>query len=291
MKLLRPAPALPMTLPLALFAVTAQAQDIDHSHHGMAAPVATSTEDQVGNDPPPPVATDYAADRLFPLDRMEAAREVLLAEGRFRTSTLRIERLEYRAHGGRDGYAFEAEAWTGGDINRFVLAVAGEGEFGHDPEQIETSAFLRHAIDPFFNLEVGVRHDIHPSPQRTYAVAGISGLAPYWVEVQGHVFLSDRGDAHVRIEAEHDMRITQKLILQPAIEVDFALQDVPELGIGSGFETIELGGRLRYQIDRRFAPYAGVHWERKLGATADLARLGGEDPSSLTVLFGIRTWF
>lgn len=280
-----------LALVLALIAVPAAAQEIDHSQHGAAAPAATDAESQVGNEPPPPVATDYAADRTFPADHMVPARASLRKEGRFRTSTLRIDRFEYRALDGRDGYAFEAQAWTGDDIDRFVLDAAGEGEFDHDPERLDVSALWRHAIDPFFNLELGVRHDFHPAPQRTYAVAGISGLAPYWIEVQGQLLLSNKGDAHVRIEAEHDMRITQRLILQPALEVDFALQDVSELGIGSGIEKFELGARLRYQVNRKLAPYVGVHWERKLGGTADLAQSEGEEASSIAVLFGIRTWF
>lgn len=280
-----------LALLLALVACPAAAQEIDHSQHGVAAAAATGTQEQVGNEPPPPVATDYAADRLFPADRMEPARAALLEEGRFSTSTLRIDRLEYRALDGRNGYAMEAQAWTGGDIDRFVFDVSGEGEFGHDPESLEVSALWRHAIDPFYNLELGVRHDFHPTPQRNYVMAGVSGLAPYWIEVQGHLFLSDKGDAHVRIEAEHDMRITQRLIFQPAIEVDFALQDVPELGIGAGPETLEMGARLRYQVSRKFAPYVGAHWERKLGSTADFARSQGDHASSFAVLFGIRTWF
>lgn len=278
---------------IALTAFPAAAQEVDHSQHGSVQPaIVDGSEDaEVGNEPPPPVATDYAADRVFPRDRMEAARDLLLAEGRFRTSTLRIDQLEYRARDGRDGYAWEAEAWTGGDIDRFVLTTAGEGEFGHDPETLEVSALWRHAIDPWFNLELGVRHDFHPAPQRTYAVAGIAGLAPYWIEVEGQVLVSNKGDVHARIEAEHDMRITQKLILQPLLEVDFALQDVPELGIGAGIEKFELGARLRYRVTRKFAPYAGVHWERKLGGTADYARSEGEDASSFALLFGISTWF
>lgn len=276
---------------LALPAVPAAAQEVDHSKHLAADPAPQASDAEVGNAPPPPVATDFPADRFYRNDRMEQARWALLREGRFRTSTLRIDRLEYRATKGRNGYALEAQAWTGGDIDRFVLDIAADGEFGHDPEAVEASALWRHAIDPWYNLELGVRHDFHPGPQRTYAVAGVAGLAPYWIEVQGQFLLSEKGDAHVRIELEHDMRITQKLILQPAAEIDVAFQDVPELDIGAGFEKLELGARLRYQVDRRFAPYLGVHWERKLGGTAAIARRAGEPASAVSALFGIRTWF
>lgn len=279
-----------LALLLALTAFPAAAQEVDHSLHGQS-DAADGQAAEVGYAPPPAVATDYAADRVFPAAQMEPSRAALLNEGRFRTSTLRIDRLEYRAVNGRDGYAWEAKAWTGGDIDRFVLASEGEGEFAHRPESAEVLAYWSHAIDPWFNLELGLRHDFRPAPQRTYAVAGISGLAPYWIEVGGQLMVSDKGDAHVRVEVEHDMRLTQRLILQPAVELDFAMQDVPELGIGAGIEKFELGARLRYQVTRKLAPYLGVHWERKLGGTADFARADGEKASAISVLLGIRTWF
>ncbi len=280
----------PLALLLALVAIPAAAQEMDHSQHTAGQPPA-GEETEVGQEAAPPVATDHAADRLFPVQRMEPARAALLKEGRFRASTLKIDRLEYRAVDGRDGFAWEAQAWTGGDTDRFVLSTEGEGEFGHQPETLEVSAFWHRAIDPYFNLELGVRHDFHPAPQRTYAVAGIAGLAPYWIEVDAQLLISNKGDVHARIEAEHDMRLTQKLILQPAIEIDIAMQDVPELDIGGGIEKIELGARLRYQVNRKLAPYVGVHWERKLGGTANFARAAGEKISGVSLLFGIRTWF
>src|SRR3546814_2211541 len=92
------------------------------------------------------------------------------------------------------------------------------------------------------------------------AVVGMDGLAPYWFEVGAQAFLSDKGDAHLRLEGSYDQRITQRLILQPAAEIDIAAQDVPELGIGSGLSDVELGLRLRYEFAREFAPYVGVNW-------------------------------
>lgn len=105
------------------------------------------------------------------------------------------------------------------------------------------------------------------------------------------MFVSTRGDAHARLEASYDQRITQRLILQPAMEVNVAAQDVPELGIGSGLSDIELGLRLRYEFAREFAPYVGVNWERKLGDTARYAQRVGDDPAATSLVMGLRFWF
>ena len=150
--------------------------------------------------------------------------------------------------------------------------------------------FRSHAIGPWWDLQTGVRHDF-TGPDRTYAVIGVQGLAPYLFEVDAAAFLSHKGDVTARIEAELDQRITQRLILQPRAEVNLAAQDVPELGIGSGLDKAEIGLRLRYEISREFAPYIGVEQEWKAGRSADYARAAGEDASVTNFVVGVRFWF
>jgi len=62
-------------------------------------------------------------------------------------------------------------------------------------------------------------------------------------------------------------------------------------GIGSGISSIEVGVRIRYELRREFAPYAGVAWVNKLGETGDLAKAAGEDANEIQVLAGLRIWF
>ena len=216
---------------------------------------------------------------------------MLKESGGMAFSQFMLDRLEYRMGKGADGYHWEGEGWIGGDINRFAFKTEGEGAFGGPLERAEVQALYSRAIDPWFNLEAGVRHDIRPDPRRTYAVVGIEGLAPYWFEVSAQAFLSNRGDAHLRLEGSYDQRISQRLILQPAAEINVAAQDVPELGIGSGVSDVELGLRLRYEFAREFAPYVGVNWERKLGDTARFARADGERASATSLVMGVRFWF
>jgi copper resistance protein B len=248
-----------------------------------------------GVAPPPPAAysgPDHAADAVFGSAEMAAAREQLRKEhGAMTTSKVLIDLLEVRIRDGRDGYAVDAQAWYGGDINRLWLKAEGEGEFGHKPESIEAQALWSHALDPWFNLQTGVRYDFRPDPERTHLVLGIQGLAPYWFEVDGALFLSNKGDLTARVEAEYDQRITQRLILQPRVEVDLAAQDVPDLGIGTGLSHAEAGLRLRYEFVPEVAPYVGVSYERAFGDTARYARAEGEDTDGWSFVVGLRTWF
>lgn len=263
---------------------------MDHSmHHGMAH--SSDPSDAPGDAAAPPVPKDYAADAIFGQSVMARSRGDMLAEMRFHTTALAFDSLEYRSHEGRDGYRVEGAAWTGGDTDRAVLAFEGEGSFGEAPESLQVDAYWSHALNPWYNLQLGVRHDFQPNPERSYALLGIQGVMPYWIEMEAQLFVSNKGDVHISATAAHDIRVTQRFVIEPELEIDAAMQDVPELGIGSGLEVIELAARARYEIQRNFAPYVGVAWERKLGGSARFARAEGEDPSVLSLLAGLRLWF
>ncbi|MCP1471791.1 copper resistance protein B [Sphingobium sp. OAS761] len=259
------------------------------AHAGHAMPGAPPT---IRAGTPPPIPTDHAADALYDPARMARARAALRREnGGMAFSQLMIDRAEYRAGKGADGYHWEGEGWIGGDIDRLAVKSEGEGQVDGSLERAEVQLLYSRAINPWWNLLAGVRHDIRPQPQRSYATIGIEGLAPYFFELEAQAFLSDKGEAHLRLEGSYDQRITQRLILQPAAEVNIAAQTVPELGIGAGLSTVELGLRLRYEIVREFAPYVGVNWERKVGGTARMARADGDGVSATSLVMGARFWF
>lgn len=262
-----------------------------HAGHDMAG--MTAPEPPVG---PPPAAAfkgpENAADTVYGAAGMQASRAFLLTteHGGMTTSKLLVDQLETRVRNGRDGYFVNAEGWHGGDIDKLWLKTEIEGDYGRKPDQAEFQALWSHAIDPWFNLQTGVRLDATPRT-RGRLVLGVEGLAPYWWEVNAAAFVSDKGDVTARAEAEHDLRITQKLILQPRAELNFALQDIQRERVGAGFSNIEVGARLRYQLAPNFAPYVGLVYERALGRTARFLRARREDPGGLQFALGLRTWF
>lgn len=244
-----------------------------------------------GDAPAPAAPEPSYADRVWGRDAMIGSRNTLRREhggGTFSQVMLDIAELQIRQ--GREGYRWEGEGWFGGDINRLVVKTEGEGTFGEAVDDAEAQALYSRAIGPYFNLQGGVRHDFE-SKARTYAAFGIEGLAPYWFEVEAHAFVSTKGDVLGRLAANYDQRITQRLILQPRVEFNLAAQDVRESGIGSGLSDAEFDLRLRYEIAREFAPYVGISHSRKTGRTADFARAAGEDPSSTSLVLGVRAWF
>ncbi|WP_322965106.1 copper resistance protein B [Sphingomonas fuzhouensis] len=265
--------AMPQTDPMP------QGMTMDHGamHHG------AMPQQAVGNAPPPPPPTDRAADRFYdPALMARADKQMRMEHGGMRFSQVLFNLAEVQLRDGRDSYRWDGEGWFGGDIHRLVVKTEGEGAFRDRIGAAEVQALYARAIDPYWNLQAGVRQDIGAGPRRTYAVVGIEGLAPYWFDVEGALFLSDKGEVLARAEAWVDQRITQRAILQPRMEVNLAAQDVPEQRIAAGVSSIELGLRLRYEIAREFAPYVGVNWERRYGP----ARGGGA-----ALALGIRTWF
>jgi len=294
-----------MTMPMATPAPTPAPPDPQAAHDiqgmgDMPMPAATTeatgavsgTDLKLGSKSPPPVATDRPADRFFDSRAMAAAQANLLGEhGGMSFHKILFNLAEYQAREGRDGYRWDASAWFGGDIDRLALKSEGEGSFGAPIEHGEVQALWSHALDPYWNVQGGIRQDFGKGPDRTYASIGIEGLAPYWFELGASAFVSSKGDLLARLEGDIDQRITQRLILQPRVELNFAAQDIPENRIGSGLSNAELGLRLRYEVRREFAPYIGISYDRKVGDTARYARVDGERTQATSLVLGIRTWF
>ncbi len=263
----------------------------DHSGHEMPEPSGVGTDASPGNTPPPPIAHDRAADRYFGAEVMAAAEAAMMGgHGSAQYSKLAFDLAEYQVHDGKDGYRWEAEAWFG-DLDRLVIKSKGEGAFGEGLDHGEAQALYSKALDPWWNLQAGVRQDLAPGPVRTHATVGIEGRAPYQFELQAAAFLSHRGELTARVEGSYDQRITQRLILQPRAELDFSAQDIADYHLGSGLTSAELGLRLRYEIRREFAPYLGVSWTRAVGETADIARFKGQGVSSTSLVLGLKSWF
>jgi len=201
------------------------------------------------------------------------------------------DRLEYQRREEADTALWDLQAWWGGDYNKAWLKTEGEWRDGPGLESAELQLLFSRAIASYWDLQAGIRHDFEPDPDTSYLTFGLQGLAPYLFHVDLAGFISEDGDLSARAEVEYDLRITQRWILQPRLELDAAFNDVPEREISSGVTALEAGLRLRYEIRPEFAPYLGIEYSRAYGASADAERDEGFSAGGWGFILGLRAWF
>jgi len=201
-----------------------------------------------------------------------------------------FDQLEWQGGNGPAGLSWDTNGWIGRDVNRFWFRTEGEGYEDH-LESAQAHALYGRAIHPWWDIVVGLRQDVGPGPNRTWAAVGIQGLAPYWFEIEATGYLGAGGRTHFRLEAEYDLLLTNRLILQPLTEAEIYGKSDPALGIGAGLSSLDAGLRVRYEIRREFAPYIGITWKRRFFGTADRAAAAGEDISTARLALGLRLWF
>jgi len=219
---------------------------------------------------------------------LPSQRQVVLAD---ETSFvgLWMDRFEYVDHENDEGAEMEGFAWMGDSYRRVLLQVQVETIEG-DVEEGEVDLLYSHAVSPFWDIRAGMHRSFGEHADRDWATVGLKGLAPYWFEVDAALHLGDNGHTAFDLEVEYELLLTQRLVLQPRIDIKAFGKSDAELGRGSGLSTIKTGVRLRYEFDRQFAPYVGVERVKKFGETADLLRMALDRTETHWVL-GLRYWF
>jgi copper resistance protein B len=200
-----------------------------------------------------------------------------------------LDQFEGRFGGKDSSFRWEGEAWAGTDTNRVYFRSEGEITDGRMEDGQQELLYAR-PISPYFNLQGGVRYDLDSYPGRGWAAFGIEGLAPLFFHVSATGYASDEGHLAAKLEGSYDLLLTQRLILEPQIEINLYSKNDPARRIGSGLSELDTGLRLRYEISRKFAPYVAVTYQNKFGKTADFSRSDGEKPSDLRFTVGVRVW-
>ncbi|MEO5822348.1 MAG: copper resistance protein B [Vicinamibacteraceae bacterium] len=200
-----------------------------------------------------------------------------------------FDQLEWTG-AGDGGPGWDSTTWIGGDVNRLWLRSEGES---HDRrvENAFVDALWGRRIARWWDVVAGVRQDFRPGPAQTWVGGGVQGLAPYFFDVQATGYVGAHGRTLARLEAEYELLLTNRLILQPLVEAELHGKSDPDRLVGAGLSTIEGGLRLRYELRRELAPFIGVTWTRSFFGTADFARAAGEDVSSARIAVGVRAWF
>jgi copper resistance protein B len=258
--------------------------DSSMDHSGMD-PAAMGQGTPTAGLPKTPIPVPTAADRAAAAP--PAGGHPMHGEGVH--SLVLFNRLEAFDADPGSGLAWEGEAWIGTDLDRLWLRTEGERHDGRTGGDVE--ALYGRAVARWWDVVVGIRHDLGPGPSQDFLAVGAMGVAPYKFEVAATAYAGRGGQGALRLEAEYDVLLTNRLVLQPLVEADAYRRTDPSRGIGSGLATAEAGLRLRYEVTRRFAPYAGLVREWAFGRTAALRRAEGEAASDTRLVAGVRVWF
>jgi copper resistance protein B len=200
-----------------------------------------------------------------------------------------FDQLEWRGGGPSSGASWDSKGWIGQDRDRFWFRSEGEGE-GDRLAGAELHLLYGRAISRWWDVVAGVRQDFRPGPAQAWAAIGLQGLAPYWFKVEVTGYVGASGRTHARFETEYELLLTNRLVLQPLVELDVHGKSDPERGIGAGLSSADVGLRLRYELRRELAPYIGVVWKRTFFGTADYAEAAGEETGDARLAIGVRVW-
>jgi len=203
---------------------------------------------------------------------------------------LRVDQLE-ATHGRHvNGQAWAVQGWYGNDDDKLWLRSEGERRRGRT-EHARVELLWNHAVAPFWDIQLGLRQDLGEGPPRQWAAFGIQGLAPYGFELEATAYAGPSGRTAARLHVEYELLFTQRLVLQPVFEVNLHGRNDVAARTGRGLSDTRLGLRLRYEIRREFAPYVGVVWTHRYGASADYARRDDEPAADRQLVAGVRFWF
>jgi len=203
-----------------------------------------------------------------------------------------FNQLEGRTDGSDSEMRWDGEGWIGMDMNRAWFKSEGFATNGTvsdgDIEALYDRPLPRLR---YFDGQVGVREDIASGPHRTWLALGIEGLAPGFFQFEPTVYFRDGGHVAGRITTSYDLLITQRLIAQPELQMDFYSKSDSQRLTGTGLSDIDTGIQLRYDFSRKFAPYVGFAYNGKFGGTATFARRAGESVLTSGFIFGFRVWY
>ncbi len=275
-----------------------------HSHHmmNMPQPVDMSSgaaTDSPLTDPGKAETEAGAADAKYPVPtpaQMSAAFPDLGGMtmqdhmGRQHYGKFLLDRLEAQDADAHLAAVWDVRANWGSGFDKLWLSSEGEHVAGHT-EQLKSQLFWSHAVSRWWESTLGVRQDGGAGPDRTWAAFGVQGLAPYFFELSATGYIGESGRTALTLEAEYELLLTNRLILQPRLEINAYGKNDPEKSTGSGISDSEFGLRLRYEIRRELAPYIGIEWARKYGNTAEMAKNASEPTSDTRAVAGLRVWF
>ncbi|NHB65369.1 copper resistance protein B [Acinetobacter sp. GFQ9D192M] len=173
---------------------------------------------------------------------------------------------------GEGGLQSENELRIGTDENKLFIKLKADKQESRATEYAVQALYSRNISD-FWDAQAGLRYrqenlgqpNAGQNIEHVDAIFGFHGLAPYFFETNAHLYLGQDDFIGLELETERDLLLTQKLILQPYVEVDLILKDKAANAKKTGISHAAFGLETRYEVNKKIMPYLDIAYEYSKG--------------------------
>ncbi|MCW8039949.1 MULTISPECIES: copper resistance protein B [Acinetobacter] len=193
----------------------------------------------------------------------------------------------------------EFETRIGTDENKVFIKVHAEKQESHDTHYDAKILYSR-MISDFWDAQIGARyrsekveldHHRKDTEENVDAVIGLHGMAPYFFETDAYLYAGEDSYAGFSLETERDLLITQKLIVQPYLDLKVIFSDDSKYAKKAGLSNVTAGLETRYEISKKVMPYLDIAYEYSKGNDETLWQVQSDSEKGWLYGAGVRFKF
>ncbi len=153
------------------------------------------------------------------------------------------------------------ETRIGTDENKIFIKVHADKAESQQTEYDAKLLYSRNVAD-FWDVQAGMRYRNEPNREidqdQVDAVFGLHGMAPYFFETDAYLYIGQDRQVSFNLETERDLLLTQKLIIQPYLDINVVLSDDSNYAKKTGLNSVQVGLETRYEINKKVMPFIDV---------------------------------
>lgn len=260
---------------------------VDHSHHPkMSAASEIFTEEKQAHLDSDDSA--YKSDQQF-----DHAAHLKEHGGQVYQQTT-LETKWQRNDGGQGALKSEIETRIGTDENKIFIKVHADKAESQQAEYDAKLLYSRNVTD-FWDLQAGLRYRNDPNREidqdQVDAVFGLHGMAPYFFETDAYLYIGQDRQVSFNLETERDLLLTQKLIVQPYLDMNIVLSDDSNYAKKNGLNSVQVGVETRYEINKKVMPFMDLAYGYNKGVQETAWQKSSSSENELFYGVGIRFKF
>jgi len=172
-----------------------------------------------------------------------------------------LESKWLRNDNGQGALKSKLETRIGTDENKIFIKVHADKAESQQTEYDAKLLYSRNVAD-FWDVQAGMRYRNEPNREidqnQVDAVLGLHGMAPYFFETDAYVYIGQDRQVSFNLETERDLLLTQKLIIQPYLDINVVLSDDSNYAKKAGLNSAQVGLETRYEINKKVMPFMDV---------------------------------